>query len=106
VAPLPTFADQPYPGYPAIGGWNMYINPHSKHIAADLTFIKFLASPQAQDLLAEQYSVIPAVQSARTSPAVIAKNPVLATVPKTRLVPRPAGTPPTTRRSAPRSTPT
>ena len=33
------------------------------------------------------------MQSVRTSPAVLAKNPVLATVPKTRLVPRPAGTP-------------
>ena len=29
----------------------------------------------------------------RTSPAVIAENPVLATVPKTKLIPRPAGTP-------------
>jgi multiple sugar transport system substrate-binding protein len=29
----------------------------------------------------------------RTSPAVIASNPVFAVVPKTRLVPRPAGTP-------------
>ena len=40
-----------------------------------------------------QYSEIPTVQSVRTSPAVLTKNPVLATVPKTRLVPRPAGTP-------------
>ena len=44
-------------------------------------------------VLAEQYSEIPTVQSVRTSPAVLAKNPVLATVPQTRLVPRPAGTP-------------
>ena len=86
-------AGQPYPGYSNIGGWDMYINPHSKHIAADLTFIKFLASTEAQDVLAEQYSFIPAVQSVRTSPAVIAKSPMLVTVPKTRLVPRPAGTP-------------
>jgi multiple sugar transport system substrate-binding protein len=40
-----------------------------------------------------QYSEIPTVESVRTSPAVLAVNPVLATVPKTRLVPRPAGTP-------------
>jgi multiple sugar transport system substrate-binding protein len=93
VAPLPTFAGQAYPGYSNIGGWNMYINPHSKNIAADLTFIKFLAGTQAQDVLAEQYSEIPTVQSVRNSAAVIAKNPVLATVPKTKLVPRPAGTP-------------
>jgi multiple sugar transport system substrate-binding protein len=93
VAPLPTFAGQPYPGYSNIGGWNMYINPHSKNIAADLTFIKFMASTQAQDVLSVQYSEIPTVTSVRNSSAVIGKNPVLATVPKTKLVPRPAGTP-------------
>jgi multiple sugar transport system substrate-binding protein len=93
VAPLPTFAGQPYPGYSNIGGWNLYINPHSKNIAADLTFIKFMASTTAQTVLAVQYSEIPTVQSVRTSPQVLALNPVLATVPKTRLVPRPAGTP-------------
>ncbi|HSZ48394.1 MAG TPA: ABC transporter substrate-binding protein [Streptosporangiaceae bacterium] len=93
VAPMPTFAGHPYPGYSNIGGWNLYINPHSKNIAADLTFIKFMASTQAQDVLARQYSEIPTVQSVRTSPQVLAENPVLATVPKTRLVPRPAGTP-------------
>ena len=93
MAPLPTFAGQPYPGYSNIGGWNLYINPHSKNIAADLTFIKWMASTQAQNVLSIQYSEIPTVQSVRTSPQVLALNPVLATVPKTRLVPRPAGTP-------------
>jgi multiple sugar transport system substrate-binding protein len=93
VAPLPTFAGESYPGYSNIGGWNLYINPHSKNIAADLTFIKFMAGTQAQEVLSEQYSEIPTVQSVRTNPAVLAKNPVLATVPLTRLVPRPAGTP-------------
>jgi len=93
VAPLPTFQGMSYPGYSNIGGWNMYINPHSKHIALDLTFIKWLASTQAQDILAQKYSEIPTVESVRTSAAVIASNPVLAIVPKTRLVPRPAGTP-------------
>ena len=93
VAPMPTFAGQSYPGYSNIGGWNMYINPHSKHIAADLTFIKFLASPTAQDILATKYSEIPTTTAVRDSAAVIALNPVLAIVGKTRLVPRPAGTP-------------
>ena len=49
VEPMPAFAGQPTPGYSNIGGWNMYINPHSKNIAADLTFIKFLASPHGAD---------------------------------------------------------
>jgi multiple sugar transport system substrate-binding protein len=93
VAPLPTFQGQSYPGYSNIGGWNMYINPHSKNIAADLKFIEFLASPTAQNILATQYSEIPTTTAVRDSATVIAENPVLAIVGKTRLVPRPAGTP-------------
>jgi multiple sugar transport system substrate-binding protein len=93
VAPLPTFAGQSYPGYSNIGGWNMYINPHSAHIAADLTFIQWLSSPAAQDILSERYGFISTVTAVRSSPAVIGSNPVFAVVPKTRLTPRPAGTP-------------
>jgi multiple sugar transport system substrate-binding protein len=93
VAPLPTFAGQSYPGYSNIGGWNMYINPHSTHLQADLTFIKWLSGTTAQDILAERYGFISTVSSVRNSSAVIASNPVFAVVPKTKLVPRPAGTP-------------
>jgi multiple sugar transport system substrate-binding protein len=93
VEPMPTFAGQATPGYSNIGGWNMYINPHSKNLAADLTFIQWLSSTQAQTILATEFSEIPTVESVRTSPTVIALNPVLAIVGKTKLVPRPAGTP-------------
>ncbi len=93
MAPLPTFAGQSYPGYSNIGGWNMYINPHSTHIAADLTFIQWLSGTTAQDILSQRYGFISTVQSVRTAPATIASNPVFAVVPKTKLVPRPAGTP-------------
>ena len=93
VAPMPTFQGMSAPGYSNIGGWNLYINPHSKNVAADLTFIKFMASTQAQMDLVTVSSSIPTVESVRTSPSVIAESPVLATVPKTKLVPRPAGTP-------------
>ena len=93
VSPLPAFSGQAQPGTSNIGGWNLYINPHSKNTAADLTFIKWITSPAAQTILATQFSEIPTVQSVRTSPSVVAKNPVLATVPKTRLIPRPAQTP-------------
>jgi multiple sugar transport system substrate-binding protein len=93
VAPLPTFAGQPYPGYSNIGGWNLYINPHSKNLGADLTFIKWLSGTTAQDILSQRYGFISTVTSVRTSPAVLASNPVFAVVPKTKLVPRPAGTP-------------
>ena len=50
VAPLPTFAGHPYPGYSNIGGWNLYINPHSKNITADLNFIKFITGTVAQTI--------------------------------------------------------
>ena len=59
VAPMPTFQGKTAPGYSNIGGWNLYINPHSKNIAADLTFIKFMASKQAQMALADGVLVDP-----------------------------------------------
>ncbi|MGD0239055.1 MAG: ABC transporter substrate-binding protein [Streptosporangiaceae bacterium] len=93
VAPLPTFAGQSYPGYSNIGGWNMYINPHSKNINADLTFIKWLSTPAAQDILSKRYGFISTVTAVRSDPTVIGSNPVFAVVPKTKLAPRPAGTP-------------
>ncbi len=94
VAPLPTFAGQGYPGYSNIGGWNLYINPHSTHLNADLTFIQWMSGTEAQQtILSQRYGFISTVQAVRTAPATIASNPVFAIVPKTRLVPRPAGTP-------------
>ena len=94
VAPLPTFSGHSYPGYSTIGGWNLYINPHSKHIATDLTFIKWMSSVQAQTILGKKYSEIPTVQSVRTSIAAEASAPPPEKVAaKTRLIARPAGTP-------------
>ena len=92
VTPLPSFSGQPSPGTSNIGGWNLYINPHSKNTAADVTFIKWMTSPAAQTILGTQFSEIPTVQSVRQSAAVKAKNPVLAIVGTTRLIPRPAQT--------------
>jgi multiple sugar transport system substrate-binding protein len=93
VAPMPTFAGQPKPGYSNIGGWNLYVNPHSKNLAADLTFVKWMTSQEAQNIQATQFSQIPTINSVRKSPKVIKSNAVLAVVPKTKLVPRPAQTP-------------
>src|SRR5262249_40006748 len=93
VEPLPAFEGETSPGTSNIGGWNLYINPHSKNVAADLTFIKWMTSPAAQTILATKFSEIPTVQSVRSSEAVVKVNPVLATVPHTRLIPRPAQTP-------------
>jgi multiple sugar transport system substrate-binding protein len=93
VAPLPTFAGEPYPGTSNIGGWNLYINPHSKHIAADLTFIKWMTGPTAQKILGTKYTEIPTLESVRSSAEVAQASPVLAVAPHTRLIPRPAQTP-------------
>jgi trehalose/maltose transport system substrate-binding protein len=93
VASLPTFSGQTPPGYANIGGWNMYVNPHSKHLGVDLTFIKWLSGTTAQTILAKQYGEISTVTSVRTSPAVVASTPTFAIAAKAKLIPRPAGTP-------------
>lgn len=93
VAPMPTFQGQSAPGYSNIGGWNLYVNPHSKNIAADLTFIQWMTGADAQTTLATQFSEIPTNAAVRGSSDVKGKNPVLAIVSETKLVPRPAQTP-------------
>lgn len=93
VAPMPTFQGQPTPGYSNIGGWNLYVNPHSKNVAADLTFIKWMTGDQAQKILATQFSEIPTNEAVRSSSDVKAANPVLAIVSDTKLIARPAQTP-------------
>jgi multiple sugar transport system substrate-binding protein len=93
VAPLPTFSASQYPGYSCIGGWNIYINPHSKHIAQDLTFIRWITGEKAQKVLATKYSEIPTNYAVQKDPQVRAVNPVLATVSHVRLIARPSQTP-------------
>jgi multiple sugar transport system substrate-binding protein len=94
VAPLPTFAGDPYPGYSNIGGWNLYVNPHSKNVAADLDFIKFITGNQAQSIEAHPpFSEIPTNAAVRANPAIKALNPPFAILSQTRLVPRPAQNP-------------
>jgi multiple sugar transport system substrate-binding protein len=93
VAPLPAVSASNYPGYSNIGGWNLYINPHSKDQAADLTFIKWMTGKAAQTIMATKFSEIPTNEAVRSSAKVKAVNPVLAIVSKTRLVARPSQTP-------------
>ncbi len=104
VEPMPTFQGQPTPGYSNIGGWNMYINPHSKNVAADLTFIKWLSGPAAQDILSKRYGFISTVHgradgsrrsSARTRCSPSCRRPSWSRGPRARL---------TTRRCPPRFT--
>ncbi len=93
VAPLPTFAGQSYPGYSNIGGWNLYINPHSKNTSADTTFINYMTGTQAETVMATQFSEIPTNAAVRANPAVKKLNPPFAVLSQTRLVPRPAQNP-------------
>ena len=94
VAPLPTFAGRPYPGYSNIGGWNLYINPHSKNITADLAFINFITGVQAQTIEATPpFSEIPTNAAVRALPSIKKESPPFAVLSQTKLVPRPAQNP-------------
>jgi multiple sugar transport system substrate-binding protein len=94
VAPLPTFAGEPYPGYSNIGGWNLYINPHSKNISADLAFINFITGTQGQTIEATPpFSEIPTNAAVRAMPTIRKESPPFAVLSQTKLVPRPAQNP-------------
>ncbi len=77
VAPLPTFAGQPGPGYSTIGGWSLFVNPHSRRLAAAKTFIRWLTDVQAQHILTH-FSQIPVNVTVRSDSAIRNKNPAVA----------------------------
>ncbi len=93
VAPLPTFDATDYPGHSAVGGWNLYVNPHSKYVKADLAFIDWMTGQQAQTIMATFASEIPSNYAVQENPVVRAKNPVLNIVSEVKFVSRPAQTP-------------
>ncbi len=93
VMPPPAFRGQRGPGWSVLGGWAIYVNPHSRYLRAGLTFAAWMAGTQAQRIIATQYSQIPGNAQVRRDPAVIATNPVLRAAAGTRLVSRPAMTP-------------
>jgi multiple sugar transport system substrate-binding protein len=88
----PTFAGNPGHGWSTLGGWGLFINPYSKSRQAALTFVKWLAGPQAQRILATEFSQIPANASIRDDPQVIARNPVLRAAAGALVAARPATT--------------
>lgn len=93
VAPLPAFSAKGYPGYSNIGGWNLYINPHSTHVAADKVFIEWMTGRPGQVQLATFASEIPTNAAVERMPLVRRLNPVLGVVSRVRLVARPSYTP-------------
>jgi multiple sugar transport system substrate-binding protein len=90
VTNLPTFAGQQGPGYSVTGGWNLYVNPHSKNIAADVDFLEWMTGTQAQTIIAEQGGEIPTVASVLQDPQVQAAKPAFPVAAKNKLNTRPS----------------
>ena len=90
IANLPTFAGRTGPGYSVTGGWNLYVNPHSKNIAADIAFVKWMTGTAAQTIIAEQGGEIPTNAAALALPAVQAANPAFPIAAKNKLQARPS----------------
>lgn len=90
ITNLPTFAGQSGPGYSVTGGWNLYLNPHSKDTPAAVAFMKWMGGTQAQTIIAEQGGEIPTVASVLHDPAVQASNPAFPIAAKNKLNARPS----------------
>ncbi len=90
ITNLLPFAGQPGPGYSTTGGWNLYINPHSKNVPADVDFVKWMTSPAAQQIIAIQGGELPTVASVLANPKVQASNPAFPIAAKNKLAPRPS----------------
>lgn len=93
VMPPPAFEGQKGPGFSVIGGWNLFINPHSRNLTADLTFLRWMAGPQAQRILATQFSEIPSNYAVGSDPSVTVDNPVLNAAAHTQRISRPSSAP-------------
>ncbi len=91
VEPLPTFGGPN--GHATIGGWDLYVNPHTKNLNASLEFINWMTGVQAQTILATKYSEIPTNAAVQNDPQVKKVNPVLNIVSQVKLVSRPSQTP-------------
>lgn len=92
VEPLPTFQGQRGPGFSVIGGWSLFVNPHTRNLPADLTFVRWMSDVQAQRIIASQYSLIPSNARVRNDPDIADASPVFSAAAHTRLVSRPSAT--------------
>ncbi|QQE79674.1 ABC transporter substrate-binding protein [Alicyclobacillus sp. SO9] len=92
VTVLPTFKGASK-HYSTIGGWNLYVNPHSKNMLADLAFINWMTGTQAQTILATKFSELPTNATVENNPAVKKVSPVFNIVSKTTFVSRPSQNP-------------
>lgn len=92
VTTLPSFTAGKA-GYGTIGGWDMYVNPHTKHLQAALAFINFMTGTQAQTVLAEKYNEIPTNGSVQRNPMVKKISPIMAIASSVNFVARPSSSP-------------
>jgi multiple sugar transport system substrate-binding protein len=90
ITTLPTFAGHSGPGYSVTGGWNLYLNPHSKNIPAAVAFMTWMGGAQAQTIIAEQGGEIPTVASVLQNSTVQAANPAFPIAAKNKLNARPS----------------
>ena len=93
ISTLPSFAGRPGAGNSTFGGWGLYVNPHTKHLGPDLTFIKWMTGAQAQQIIATKAGNIPTNAGVLSSPAVRGSSPVFTIASRYKLVARPATVP-------------
>jgi multiple sugar transport system substrate-binding protein len=91
VTELPTFPGGKH--YGCVGGWNLYINPHSKHFKADAKFMEFMTSKEAQNVLAKKFGELPTNKAVQDESGLSKYNPDFGVLKHMHLVSRPDQTP-------------
>ncbi|GAA2117635.1 ABC transporter substrate-binding protein [Kitasatospora saccharophila] len=92
VVSLPAFQGQNGGGRTTAGGWNLYVSPHGTHLAASLTFVRWITGPEAQKTLAIKGGMLPARKGVLNDADVQAVNPVFRAAAANRPVTRPTWT--------------
>ncbi|MFB5192901.1 ABC transporter substrate-binding protein [Alicyclobacillus fastidiosus] len=91
VVVLPTFAGESK-HYSSVGGWDLYVNPHSKNLQADETFIDWLTGPEAQKILVE-HGELPTNAAVAKEASSIGKSPIFGLLPQVSYISRPSQSP-------------
>lgn len=94
VALRPGFDGSPRQGLSTVGGWHNFVNPHTEELGAALVFARWMSGVEAQTLMAERSTYIPASRTALAAPRVTGlRNPIFDLATQVDLVPRPTRTP-------------
>nr|WP_231710188.1 ABC transporter substrate-binding protein [Arthrobacter zhangbolii] len=92
VTSMPAFGDGDT-NAASVGGWNVYVNPHTEQLGASLTFLKWLTSAETQTDLAKRSSTIPTLDAVREAADVQVLSPVIVASAGNDLVARPTASP-------------